>query len=146
MNIISVDKYQHQTAFLSRKPGIKIYASSTSLSKKGSKSSSISLFFKTNQEQEFWYTMIVELWSGLSIAHEQCDTTVLSKASRHIALMDTLANIDYQEEILTGTDRQLTNSHLKSKQHHNEVIIQLFLKIIFSVFFFCFHRYVLKWL
>jgi hypothetical protein len=150
--MISVEKYQHQTAFFSSKPGIKIYTSLTSLLprdnnniklkaktsslEKGSKLASISLFFKTNQEQELWYTIIDELWSGLTIAHEQCDTAVLNKASRLIALMDTLANIDYQEEIFTGTDRQLTNSHLKSKQHHNEVIIQLFLKIIFSVFCF----------
>jgi hypothetical protein len=123
VDIILVDKYQHQTAFLSRKPGIKIYASSTSLSKKGSKSSSISFFFKTNQEQEFWYTMIVELWSGLSIAHEQCDTAVLNKTLGHIVLMDILSNIDYQEETLAITNRQLTNPRRKSKQHHNEVII-----------------------
>jgi hypothetical protein len=138
MDIILVDKYQHQTAFLSKKPGIEIYTSSTSFLEKGSKSSSISLFFKTNQEQEFWYTMIVELWSGLSIAHEQCDTAVVNKASGHIVLMDILSNIDYQEETLAITNRQLTNPRLKSKQHHNEVIRPTFLKTTFSFSFLSF--------
>ncbi len=140
INIASVDKYQHQTAFLSSKPGIKIHTLSTSttsslprdnnlsskskissLERESKSSSSISLFFKTNHEQELWYIIIVELWSGLRIAHDQCDTAVLNKASRHIALMDTLSNIDYDDETTSGLDKRTINSRQKSKQHHNEV-------------------------
>ncbi len=152
MNIISVEKYQHQTVFSSSKPGIKIHTSSTASTSslprdsnltlksksssldKESKSSTlekeskltISLFFQNNRQQELWYTLIIELWSGLTIAHEQCDTTVLSKASRQIALMDTLANIDYDEETMSLVNRQLKHPQGKSKQHHNEVILYPF--------------------
>ncbi|CAF0996628.1 unnamed protein product [Adineta steineri] len=142
INIISIDKYQHQTVFSSSKPGIKIYTksagASTSLPRdtnatlKAKSSSlekdskiSISLFFKNNHEQELWYILIMELWSGLTIAHEQCDTTVLNKASRHIALMDTLANMDYEEETMTPIDKQLLSSRVKSKQRHNEASREL---------------------
>ncbi len=138
MNITSADKYQHQTVFSSAKPGIKIHVSSTSgtsslprdntLTSKSKSStlekeskSSISLIFKDNHEQELWYIIIIELWSGLTIAHEQCDTAVLNKASRHIALMDTLANINYYEETSTTINQQSTTNRDKIKQHHNEV-------------------------
>ena len=107
--------------------------------------SSISLFFNSNQEQELWYTIIVELWSGLTITHEQYDTAVLNKASRHVALMDTLANIDYAEEAKSTTDKESTNTRLKSKQRHNEVIENtLFGKS--SSHSFPLHRRALKWL
>jgi hypothetical protein len=141
MNITFVEKYQHQSIFKSSQPSIKIHTSSStsslkrtdSLSSKSktlslereSKSSSISLYFKTSQEQELWHTIIVELWSGLTIAHEQCDTALLNKASRHVALMDALANIDYYEETFALGNKQLTSPSQKSKQHHNEVIIQI---------------------
>ncbi len=141
LNIVFVEQYQHQTVFSSSKPAIKIYTSSTSslprdnnivlklkssAFDKQSKSSSISLFFKTNQEQDLWYTIIVELWSGLTIAHERFDTAVLNTASRNVALMDTLSNIDYDEETMLVNDQQLTSLRQKSKQHHNEVILHLF--------------------
>lgn len=51
------------------------------------------------------------------------DTAILNKASRHIALIDTLANIDYNGETLKPSTKQTTNSSLKSKQNRNEVII-----------------------
>ena len=138
MNITSVDKYQHQTVFSSSKPGVKIHtstnaghsslprdANSTLKSKSASlekeTKTSISLFFKNNHEQELWYTLIMELWSGLTIAHEECDTTVLNKAARHIALMDTLAHIEYDEDISSPSDRQSASSRAKLKQRHNEV-------------------------
>ncbi|UJR33492.1 hypothetical protein I4U23_020937 [Adineta vaga] len=137
IHIISVDKYQHQTVFSSSKPGIKIHTStnskqaslprdtnstlkSKSLSLEKDAKTSISLFFKSNHEQELWYTLIMELWSGLTIAHERCDTTLLNIASRHIALMDTLANIDYDEDNSSPFDRQSTSSRAKLKQRHNE--------------------------
>ncbi len=142
INITSVEKYQNQSVFRSSKPGIKIHTSSNSSSlprdnnvtlkskysslERESKLSSISLYFKTTQEQEFWYIIIVELWSGLTIAHEQRDTAVLNKASRHIALMDALANIDYDEETLTFTDKQLSSPRQNSKQQRHEVIIYFF--------------------
>jgi len=142
INIAFVEKYQNQSVFHSSKPGIKIYILSNSSSlprdnnitlkskyssfERESKLSSISLYFKTSQEQEFWYIIIVELWSGLTIAHEQRDTAVLNKASRHIALMDALANIDYDEETLAFTDKQLTNTRKKSKQQRHEVRIYFF--------------------
>jgi hypothetical protein len=149
IHMSSVEKYTHQTAFSSSKPGIKIYASnSSSLAaaaataslprdsnltlkskssslEKDSKSSSISLFFKNNQEQELWHTVITELWSGLTIAHQQCDTAVLNKASRHIALMDTLANIDYNEQSATLNDSIGINFRQKTRQIRNEVITNL---------------------
>ena len=55
------------------------------------------LKFKDVYEQHFWHTIITELWAGVSIAQEECDTTVLVKISRNIALMDALANIDINE-------------------------------------------------
>ena len=80
----------------------------------------IRLIFKNNLEQELWYIIINELWSGLTIAHDQCDTAVLNKASRHIVLMDALSNINYNTRKKT-VDKRLTNSHMKSNQQHNEV-------------------------
>ncbi|CAF2337555.1 unnamed protein product [Rotaria sp. Silwood2] len=140
MNIKSVDKYQHQTVFSSSKPGIKIQTSSTTSSlprdnnltlksktsslEKESKSL-IRLIFKNNHEQELWYIIIIELWSGLTIAHERCDTAVLNKASRHIALMDTLSNIDYNEEAMQLVDKQSTSFHGKPKQLHNEASLEM---------------------
>ncbi|CAF0752462.1 unnamed protein product [Adineta ricciae] len=142
MNITSVHKYQHQTVFSSSKPGVKIHTStnaghsslprdtnSTLKSKSASlekeTKTSISLFFKSNHEQELWYTLIMELWSGLTIAHEECDTTVLNKAARHIALMDTLAHIEYDEDISSPSDRQSASSRAKLKQRHNETSREL---------------------
>ena len=153
INITSLEKYQHQTVFSSSKPGIKIQTSlisslprgqkinlrgkSSSLEKDLKAASSISLFFKNNQEQELWYTIIVELWSGLTIAHEQFDTALLNKASRHIALMDALAHVNYTEKATSTIDRQSTSHRPKSLQRHNEVIGNLFLqKIIFLLFSF----------
>ncbi len=144
INIVTVAKYQHQTHFLSSKPGIKIHITSVlstsslprdnkttlrsqaSSLERESKSSTISFFFKTNHEQELWYIIIVELWSGLTIAHEQCDTAVLNKASRHIALMDTFMNIDYNEKTGSVSDKSTKNSRQKSLQHHKEVGINSF--------------------
>ncbi len=141
MNITFVEKYQHQSIFKSSQPSIKIHTSSStsslkrtdSLSSKSktlslereSKSSSISLYFKTSQEQELWHTIIVELWSGLNIAHEQIDTSVLNKASRHVALMDALSNINYDEQATFGSDKKLTHTRQKTKQQSNEVIIDV---------------------
>ncbi|CAF1399018.1 unnamed protein product [Rotaria sordida] len=140
MYIESVDKYQYQTVFSSSKPGIKIQTSSkkSSLPRDNnltvkSKTSSlekesqslIRLIFKNNHEQELWYIIIMELWSGLTIAHEQCDTAVLNKASRHIALMDTLSNIDYDEETMPLGDKPLTSSREKPKQRHNEASLEM---------------------
>ncbi|CAF0784526.1 unnamed protein product [Rotaria sp. Silwood1] len=140
MNIKSVDKYQYQTAFSSSKPSIKIQTlsttsplpcdsnltlkSKTSSLEKESKSV-IRLIFKNNHEQELWYIIIIELWSGLTIAHEQCDTAVLNKASRHIALMDTLSNIDYEEEAVSPVGKQSTDSREKLKQRHNEASLEM---------------------
>ncbi|CAM4758151.1 unnamed protein product [Rotaria magnacalcarata] len=145
VNITSVEKYQHQTAFSSSKPGIKVYAaastntsslprdstvtlksklSSSSPFDKDSKSS-IRLIFKNCQEQELWYIIIVELWSGVTISNEQCDTSVLNKASRHIALMDTLANIDYDDESTAVGNKQGSNYREKPKQRHNEASLDM---------------------
>ncbi len=127
-DIVLIDKYQHQTVFSSSKPGVKIYISPTSSSPRDNNlalksKQSISLLFKNNQEQELWYTIIMELWSGLRIAHEQFDTVIFNKASRHIALIDTLAYIDYDEETISFANSQLTTTRQKSRQRHNEVII-----------------------
>ena len=141
-NVLLIDKYQHQTIFSSPKPGIKLHTSSTSslprdnnitLKSKSSvpdndpKSSSVTLLFRSTEEQALWYIAIVEIWSGLTLAHEQNDTAIMNRASRHVALMDALSYIDYKEEIQPSTDKQATNSRQKSKQHHNEVTIDLFL-------------------
>ena len=72
----------------------------------------------------------MEIWSGLSIAHEQNDTAILNRASRHVALMDTLSHIDYNEEVNPSTNTRTINSRQKSKQHHNEVSVQFFLLFI----------------
>jgi hypothetical protein len=130
-NIKSIDKYQHRIVFSSSKPAIKIHTLSTSSTSSLPRDnnltlkskSSIRLLFTNNQEQKLWYAIIMELWSGLTIAHEQCDTAVLNKASRHVALMDTLANIDYDEETRPLANTQLINTRQKSRQRHNEVII-----------------------
>lgn len=143
LHIISIDKYQDQTIFSSSKPAIKIHTTSTSSTAspnssltratnvtpksiaasldRESKQPSISLFFRNNQEQELWHTIIVELWSGFTIAHQQCDTTVLNRAARHIVVMDTLANIDYDEETASANGRFATNPRMKSKQLRNQV-------------------------
>jgi hypothetical protein len=112
-----LDLYQHKTIFSSSKPAIRIYALYAS---SPTDSSAVKhdgepldmLIFKDNYEQNFWYKIIWELWSGVSIAQEECDTTVFHKISTNIALMDTLANIDYSD---STTDK-------KSKQGNNQVI------------------------
>lgn len=145
-----MDKYQHQTGFSSSKPGIKIYSS---LSKSGSslprdgqlstkaKTSSlerdtkisISLLFKNNQEQDLWHAIILELWSGLTIANDQCDIAVLNKASRHIALMDALSNIKYFEEKKSTASPQPTETREKSKQRHYEVMLTLLSSVALAI-------------
>ena len=144
-NVLSVEKYQHQPGFSSSKAGIKIYTSSlgpsSSLPRDGqlsvkAKSSSlekdakisISLLFKNTNEQDLWHAIIVELWSGLTIANDQCDIVVLNKASRHIALMDVLSNIKYYEEKKSTANAQATEPREKSKQRHYEVISPLLRK------------------
>jgi hypothetical protein len=137
-HILSIDKYQHQTGFSSSKPGIRISTSSTASSSlqrdtnPGSKTktsslekerkSSINLLLKNNHEQDLWYTVIIELWSGVTIANEQCDIAVLNKASRHIALIDALANMNYCSSMNFRTDQSRMESREKLKQRHNEVI------------------------
>lgn len=157
IHIISIDKYQHQTNFFSSQPAIKIHTSQSSSSsnsslqrdnhisllskssslEKDSKSISISFFFKNNHIQELLYTVLLELWSGLKISHEQCDTAVLNAASRHIALIDTLSNFDFEEETLSSNNRQIINPRHKSRQERKEVIIYLFLFLLyFKIVFF----------
>ena len=138
MNIEAVEKYQHQTVFSSSKPGIKIHVSSLpadsvaardpNLSLKAKSSSLekktktfVSLLLKNSHEQELWYTIIFELWSGLTIAHEQCDTSVLNTASRHIALMDTLANINYNDKFIGADGKRSIDPPQRATQRHNEV-------------------------
>jgi hypothetical protein len=98
-----MDLFQQKTIFSSSKPAIRIYASHVSTSTNPSATAQSDaepldvLLFRDNTEQNFWHKIITELWAGVSIAYEECDTTVLHKISRHIALIDTLANIDYNE-------------------------------------------------
>ena len=138
MNIKAVEKYQHQTVFSSSKPGIKIHVSSSpidsvvaqeptltlkakssSLGKEGKPP--VSLLLKNSQEQELWYTIIFELWSGWTIAHEQCDTSVLNTASRHIALMDTLAHINYTGNFIGADGKRSNGAPQRATQRYNEV-------------------------
>lgn len=67
----------------------------------------------------------MEIWSGLSIAQEQNDTAILNRASRHVALMDALSHIDYNEQVNT-MEKRASNPRQKSKQYHNEVRINCF--------------------
>lgn len=162
INIASVEKYQHQTVFSSSKPGIKINTATsrnTPLSSRDSPHStlkaktsslekntktSIRLIFKNTQEQELWHIIIMEIWSGSTIAHEQCDTALLNKASRHIALMDTLSNIDYAEVANLQTGKSSANTNDKLKQSHHEVIILSCYTFIIKQRIPIFHRQVLK--
>jgi len=113
-----MDTFQYKTRFYEAgQPAIRIYAIRQPSSEGSSTSQQNAepldvLRFKDNYEQNFWYKIIWELWSGVSIAQAECDTTVLYKISRHIALMDTLANIDYSD---STTDKKL-------KQGNNQVI------------------------
>jgi len=113
-----MDLYQHKTIFSSSKPAIRIYAlyssspTDPSAEQQPDREPLDTLIFKDNYEQNFWYKIIWELWSGVSIAQEECDTTVFHKISTNIALMDTLANIDYND---STTDK-------KSRQKNNQVI------------------------
>ncbi len=128
LKIVFIDTYQHKTIFSSSKPAIRIYALRPNSSPNSSTLQQDAepldmLLFKDNYEQNFWYKIIWELWSGVSIAQEECDTTVFHKISRHIALMDTLANIDYNESTIDK----------KSKQGNNQVINNLKRNPIFFV-------------
>jgi hypothetical protein len=80
------------------------------------------LIFKDTQEQNFWQKVMHELWTGVLTAQEQCDTTVFHKAARHIALIDTLTKIDYNELPSSTTDGQTTKASGKSKHSHNQVM------------------------
>ena len=111
-----MDLYQQKTLLSASKPAIRIYAlyipSSAATGSSSNAEPLDMLLFKDNQEQAYWYKIILELWSGVSIAQVECDTTVLHKVFRHIDLMDTLANIDYNE----STDDK------KTKQANNQVV------------------------
>jgi hypothetical protein len=125
LKIVFMDTYQHKTIFSSSKPAIRIYALHPPSPSTGQNDAEPldMLIFKDNYEQNFWFKIIWELWSGVSIAQEECDTTVFHKISRHIALMDTLANIDYNESTIDK----------KSKQGNNQVINNLKRNPIFFV-------------
>ncbi|CAF1452441.1 unnamed protein product [Adineta ricciae] len=103
-NIVFIETYQHKALFTSAKPAIRIFAM-----RESQKPSSASeqkpepvmvLLCKDNQEQNFWYKILQELWFAVLIAQKECDTIILHKASRHINLIDTLASIDYNKQIL----------------------------------------------
>lgn len=80
----------------------------------------IILFFKTEQEQDIWNTIINEIFCGLVIANKQCDTSMLNKASRHIALMDALTHINYYRS--SGLESPANHNDARRKsRHHNEV-------------------------
>ena len=74
------------------------------------------LLCKDSQEQNFWYKIIQELWFAVAIAQKECDTIILHKVSRHIDLIDTLASMDYNKQILP------TKSTEKPKQNYHQVI------------------------
>jgi hypothetical protein len=150
-NIVSIDKYQHQSGFSLAKPGIKVETSSTAASSSLQRDSSLTLkakssslekedkmtivlLFKNQQEQNLWYSIMQELWSGLTISNQQCDVSVLSLASRHITLMDTLAQINYFPEQDATADRS-SKPRPKSTQRHNEVCLLLssFYSVILSL-------------
>ncbi len=118
LKIVFIDTYQHKTIFSSSKPAIRIYALRPNSSPNSSTLQQDAepldmLLFKDNNEQNFWYKFITELWAGVSIAYAECDTTGLYKISRHIALMDTLANIDYNE---SNTDKK-SNQVIKDLEY-----------------------------
>lgn len=109
-----IDTYQYKTIFSLPKPAILIHALHQESSTIQQNNEPIDmLIFKDNNEQNFWYKIIWELWSGVSIAQEECDTTVLNKISTNIELMHTLINIDHNDSI---NDR-------KSKTGNKQVIL-----------------------
>ncbi len=120
LKIVLLENHQHKTILSSSKAAIKIfalYSSSTNSSTKIQDSEPlVTLIFKDTHEQDFWYKIISELWSGVSIAQQQCDTTVLHTISKHIALIDTLINIDYNEQT------SATSTFARSKPSRNQVI------------------------
>ncbi|CAF3630537.1 unnamed protein product [Adineta steineri] len=106
LNIIYIELYQFKTMFAAAKPAIRIYASQTTSSTKNvsvlesNSNPTVMLLFKDIHEQNFWYKIIFEIWSGITIAHKECDTTIFHKISKHIALIDTLTSMDYNEQTL----------------------------------------------
>jgi hypothetical protein len=100
-----MDLYQQKTVFSTSKPAIRIYASHSSTSTNSSTTPQADgepldvLLFRDTIEQNFWHNIITELWAGVTIAYEECDASVSQKVSRHIALIDTLVNIDYNGSI-----------------------------------------------
>jgi hypothetical protein len=131
-DIVTVDLYEHTSFFSSSKSGIRIYASysaptTTSSVSKSDYEPSVTLIFQDNHKQNFWHKIIVELWSGVSVANDQRDLNILNKVSRHIELIDTLTTIDYKKDTTATTRKQSTNSLTKIKQHHHKVMNHFFL-------------------
>lgn len=106
-----IETYQHKTIFSASKPAVQIFALQQNMSSTYEKDSEPidTLLFKDNNEQNFWYKILNELWSGVSIAEEQYDKTISYKISTHIALIDVLTNLDY-------------NENKKGKSGNNQVI------------------------
>lgn len=125
-----LDLHQHKAIFAAAKPVIRIYAfysaSPTNLSPTNDTEPFDMLIFKDNIEQNLWHKIIFELWSGVSIAEEECDTAVTWKVSQHISLIDTLVHIDYSE----------MSNEKKGKAANQQVslVMMLFVEIICLLF------------
>ncbi|CAF1415484.1 unnamed protein product, partial [Didymodactylos carnosus] len=100
-HIITTEKFQHSSAFSSNKPGLKIMVWQHVISKDDTltasapnlKEQTLKLIMK--EDRDLWFTLINELWSGLTIAREQLDHLIKQKASTNILLMDALSAITY---------------------------------------------------
>ncbi|UJR13758.1 hypothetical protein I4U23_000768 [Adineta vaga] len=122
--IVFIENYQQKALFTSTKAAIRIFTLNTTSPTKSSSlqqnsQPSVILLLKDNQEQNFWYKIITELWSAVLIAQNECDTTIFHKVSRHIALIDTLTCIDFNEQILP------IKSNGKLKPNYNQTSLDV---------------------